>query len=660
MAIAKMNKLTLISFHEQKDQLLKSIQELQNLEVVDLHATELGDLDISTNDVEQLRTTIKHCETQIDQIESALTFLQSHLPKPSLLKKLRTKKQAYTLDRLSAEVDQFSTKELVNHLLNKQIELEKIDEQRQELTEEESFLSNWQKLNFCKQDVQNPKFITGSVGTVPQHIQNQYINQLKEADILFVEEIYQNKYEHGVFIAYDLTNKEEVQDLLNDCHFDDLTTNFVELPSEALKKIKHELTELQASQKQIISDLEKMGTEEWQLMLADEYYQAMLEREKSKLLFIDEKHLFVMEGWLEEAEVDSMKQALEETLSQHDYALLITDVMEEDYNRVPTVLKNNGFVAPFENITEMYNLPKYNEIDPTPYLAPFYFVFFGMMVADLGYGLLLFLATFLAFKLFNFDSTMKKNLKFFHLISYPTMIWGLIYGSFFGFELPFVLLSTIDDVITILVISVVFGLIHIFVALGLNTYLKLRDGDKYGSVADGFGWIMILLGLIILLVGSMLINNQLLSQIGGGLAILGVLSILGATMLASKNKALGLGLGVYNLYGVTGYIGDIVSYSRLMALGVSGASIALAFNMIIGFIPPIGRFTIGIVLFVALHALNLGLTMLSAYVHGARLILVEFFGKFYEGGGKAFKPLKASEKYIQLKSKNERLRDGGI
>lgn len=660
MAIAKMKKLTLISFHEQKEQLLKSIQELQNLEVVDLHSTELGDLEISTNDVEQLQTTIKQCETQIDHIESAINFLQSHLPETSLLKKLRTEKQAFTLESLSAEVAKFSTKELVDHLLTKQIELEKMEERRQKLTEEEAFFKNWKKLTFRKEDVQNAKFITGSVGTVPQHIQNQYINQLKETNILFIEEIYQNKDEHGVFISYDLKNEEEAQYVLNECHFDDLTTNFVENPSNALQKIKHELAELQTTQEQMISKLEKMKAEEWQLMLADEYNKAVLEREKSKLLVIDEKHLFVMEGWLEEAEVQSVKQVLQESLNPYDYSVLVEEIREEDYDRVPTILKNNNLIAPFENVTEMYNLPKYNEIDPTPLLAPFYFVFFGMMVADLGYGLLLWLATFTALKFLKFDPPMKKNLKFFHTLSYPTMVWGLIYGSFFGFELPFLLLSTTNDVITILIISVVFGLIQIFVALGINTYLKIREGEISASIADGIGWIAILTGLITLLLGSMIFNQALMTQIGAGITILGVLGILGASMAGSKNKGLGLGLGIYNLYGITSYIGDIVSYSRLMALGVSGASIALAFNMIISFIPPIGRFTIGIVLFIALHAVNIGLTMLSAYVHGARLIFVEFFGKFFEGGGKPFRPLKASEKYIILKNNNEKYRDGGI
>ena len=231
------------------------------------------------------------------------------------------------------------------------------------------------------------------------------------------------------------------------------------------------------------------------------------------------------------------------------------------------------------------------------------------------------------------------------------MIWGLIYGSIFGFSLPFHLLSTSDDVITILILSVVLGLIHILVALGLTTYLRLRDHDKAGAIGDGIGWIGILIGIIIWLLGSTILNNDLLSQIGLIITILGTLGILGAAVVSSDNKGLGLGIGVYNLYGITGYVGDIVSYSRLMALGISGGSIALAFNMIIDFMPPVAKFTIGIVLFVALHAVNIGLSYLSAYVHGARLIFVEFFGKFYEGGGKAFEPLKASEKYIELKNK---------
>lgn len=653
MAIAKMKKLTLISFHEQKDQLLQSIQALQKFEVVDLPSTDLGDYEGLPRQVDELETMIKNYQVRIDQVQAALSFLQPHLPKTALLKKLREEKKVLSLEDLAEKMTEFSSEELTENLLNKKSTLESITERRKQLNEDQMFLANWKRLNFSQADLQSLKQITGSVGTVPQHVQNEYIKQLNNHDLIFVEEVYQNRDEHGVMVFYDIEHKDVVTPLLNEWHFDDLTANFTEKPSELLKGIEKKQKELQSKAAEINSKLEKMQTEEWQLMLSEEYYQAKLDRERSKLFLVDENHLFIMEGWLEESRLSSFKSALKDTLEDQEYSLLVEDIKEEDYERVPVVLTNNDFIAPFENVTEMYSLPKYNEIDPTPFLAPFYLFFFGMMAADFGYGLILWIATFGALKFLNFNPSMKKNLKFFHLLSYPTMLWGLIYGSFFGTELPFVLLSTTDDVITILILSVIFGVIQIFLGLGMNAHLKLKNNDKYGSVSDGFGWIGIFIGLIVLLLGNMIFESDILTQVGIIIAISGALAIILTTMLASENKGLGVGLGLYNLYNITGYVGDIVSYTRLMAIGVSGGSIALAFNMIIGFIPPVGRFTIGILLFVALHAVNIGLTMLSAYVHGARLIFVEFFGKFYEGGGKALKPLKASEKYIQLKNQNE-------
>lgn len=207
--------------------------------------------------------------------------------------------------------------------------------------------------------------------------------------------------------------------------------------------------------------------------------------------------------------------------------------------------------------------------------------------------------------------------------------------------------------ITILILSVVFGMIQLFLGMGLSVHLSLKNKDKYGAVSDGMGWIGIFVGFIILILGQLVLDSELLTKTGAIISVLSAVAIIIATTLATENKALGAGLGIYNLYGITSYVGDLVSYTRLMALGVSGGSIAVAFNMIVGFIPPVGRYTIGILLIIALHLVNIGLTFLGSYVHGARLIFVEFFGKFYEGGGKALKPLKASEKYIQLKNQNE-------
>ena len=160
-----------------------------------------------------------------------------------------------------------------------------------------------------------------------------------------------------------------------------------------------------------------------------------------------------------------------------------------------------------------------------------------------------------------------------------------------------------------------------------------------------------MVGAIVGGLGKMLMDSQGLFFIGVGLAVLSALLIIVTPMLQSKSKLKGLAKGAYNLYGITSYIGDLVSYTQLMALGISGGSIAAAFNMLVGYMPPIARFSVGILLMLALHGLNIFLSLLSAYVHGARLQYVEFFGKFYEGGGRAFSPLKTEEKYVNIEQK---------
>ncbi|GEN56232.1 V-type ATP synthase subunit I [Halolactibacillus alkaliphilus] len=653
MAIAKMKKLTLISFHEQKDRLLQSIQALQRFEVVDLPSSDLGDVNVSPYEVDTLETVVKKFETRIDQVQTALGFIQPYIPKRPLKERLQEKRREYTLEELEQEIFTFSPKTLVKDVLDLEKRLDTIAELKKELNDKESFFKHWKKLDVSAHDLRSMERVTGSVGVIPQHDQNTYMTMLEASDLLYVNEVYQTRDEIGVVVYFDRRDQEAIKPLLNDAHFEHVTEKLTEKPHLALEDIDEELKALKKETASIKDRLAKMSKEVWQLMLTEEYYEAKLQRERSKLFLIDEKHLFIMEGWLEEEEVPQMELALKSVLPEAEYVLYVNDVKEEEIDNVPVVLKNNDYVSPFESITAMYNLPKYNEIDPTPFLAPFYLLFFGMMAADVGYGLLLWLATFAVLKFTEVSPAMKKNMRFFHLLSYPTIIWGLIYGSFFGAALPVVLLSTTNDVITILILSVIFGITQIFFGLGINTYLKLRNKDKFGAFSDGIGWIGIFIGLIVMLLGNMLLDSEILGTIGAIIAVASALGIILATTLGSENKALGVGLGVYNLYGITGYIGDIVSYTRLMALGVSSGSIALAFNMIIGFIPGVGRFTVGAVLFIVLHAVNLGLTFLSSYVHGARLIFVEFFGKFYEGGGKALNPLRAAEKHIQLKNQKQ-------
>ena len=188
--------------------------------------------------------------------------------------------------------------------------------------------------------------------------------------------------------------------------------------------------------------------------------------------------------------------------------------------------------------------------------------------------------------------------------------------------------------------------------LFLNTYQKAKRRDFHEAYANGLAWIFILLGLVAMILGPMIPGAAWLGTVGQILAIVNAIGIVLSSVIKAKSLG-GLGSGLYNLYGISGYIGDFVSYTRLMALGLSGGSIGAAFNTIVAFLPVWARFSIGLLLFVLLHGLNIFLSMLSGYVHGARLMFVEFFGKFYEGGGQPFQPLAPVNQNVQTKVKSE-------
>lgn len=654
MAIAKMNKVRIISLQTNKKDILQAIQGLQSVELIDLSQLYEQERSMDSSQAKTMEGKITQIEHRHQELEDQLIFLSGHLPKQSAISKLRQPIRKLTLSEIEEEAASINQEKIIHQVKGLREKLRLAAQTTQQIQEDEEFLLKWKRLPFVPNQTDANEYIRIVSGTIPQTNSGDFFRNVKESGFVFVEEMYQNREEHGITIIYDVKEEVAVRQLLEENHFFKIDYPFKSIPAEQLKLLQQKKETVRKEELEAKGELSQMQETEWQLKIMIEATYAKLERLRGERLLIDEPHLFVLEGWMETKKVNWVRDVLAQTMQPEDFAVLTEEVTEEDYDTVPIVLENNKYVEPFENITAMYSMPRYNEIDPTPFLMPFYLVFFGMMLADAGYGLVLLIATTIALKVFHLEKGMQKNMRFFRLLSISTIAWGLIYGSFLGLELPIVPLSIMDDVNTILIISVVFGVIQILLGLGIKSYMYIRDGDINSAVSEGIGWITIFAGIILLVVANLVFPSELLSTTGGIVAIAGAAAVIVASALASANKALGVGVGLYNLYGITGYVGDIVSYTRLMALGVSGGSIGLAFNMIIDFLPPAARFTIGILLFIVLHMVNIGLSSLSAYVHGARLIFVEFFGKFYEGGGKALEPLKTSEEYIELKNKFER------
>jgi len=278
-----------------------------------------------------------------------------------------------------------------------------------------------------------------------------------------------------------------------------------------------------------------------------------------------------------------------------------------------------------------------------------------MMVADIGYGLAIFLVGLAVRKILKVKRSTRKFVDFLFYLSFPIMGWGVVYGSLCGIKMPFGLISTTVDIIPMIVISIALGYLHIMAGLIIQVINLIRHKRFFDMMTGGLSWILVLLGGGVMIVEMFVpflyhlgiwITGEII--LGAGL----VMMIILPAFQYGKRWYMGLGKGLYTLYGAISYLGDFVSYTRLMALGVAGGSVSLAFNAILAYLPLPVRFTFGIILAIALHALNIFLSGLSAYVHGIRLQFIEFFGKFYSGGGRKFEPFKAAEKNVIIIENN--------
>ena len=649
MAIAKMNKVMLIAPTDKQNDLLDAIQELQSLEVTSLdQAKELfteNSIALQEVDTEEMNAL----QQKFEGIHAAIAFVEKNQKQPSLIQKLKTPKEQFTLSELQKEVQSWDADALVEHVESIRTTLRKKDEKLKELREKEALLRKWSVLDFYPKDIFKHPYTKTKMGTIPQASDNAYLEGLKQSELISVHEVYHTREEIGLLVTYPRKAQQAAKEELAKAHFSIVWYAFEEAPSVELEKNLKAQQAVVEAKKKVLDDLQEEKDLLRQLQLSAEVTYNELQKEQAKNELVNGQHVFVLQGWLTTKAVDAVEVQLKDKLGEGEYVFLPLEIAEEEYEEVPTVLENNTFLQPFENLTEMYGLPKYGELDPTPYTAPFYLVFFGMMAADLGYGALLWLGTFIMLKFFHFDKGMNRNLKFFHLLSYPVMIWGIVFGSAFGADLPFQPLSLSKDLITIMILSIIFGVIQIMVGLSLGAYSNLKKKAYVDAYTSHLGWLAIITGIILYVLGSMVLNISWIATIGSSIAIIAAVAIVVVTVLTSENKWGGLASGLYNLYGISGYVADVVSYTRLMALAVSGGSIASAFNMLVGFLPPVARFTAGIFLIVALQGLNIFLSFLGAYVHGLRLQFVEFFGKFYDGGGHALKPFKTYEKYVDIK-----------
>lgn len=647
MAIVKMNKFTLLAFESQKAKLLEKLQSFSEVEFINLQDDEILENNEELIDLykDDSGSQYEKCEEKLSMAKFALEFLKDYIPNKSGFKAMKEGKKELTLKEIENQVLESNWEEIYNKVKEKEENINSLENKITKLQTIIDTMKPWEKLDVSFEELSSMK-TPYFLGSVPKQYEESFISEITDT---YVEIISTNNQDLFFLVICGEDKKEEIAEKLRGFGFSQFKTQSTEVPINLIHDSMDKIEKLQSKKFFVCEELSALEEEEKILEIAYEHFNNMVIRKEAINNFLKTENVTLIQGWLPLNENEKFKSVIEETLGE-DFYFVFEDVKDEEILNVPIKLENNSLNDSFESITEMYSVPRYDEIDPTPLLAPFYLLFFGMMVADVGYGLIQLAATLAALKLFKFDKDTKKFVKFFFYLSFPVIGFGLIYGSFFGDFIKFKgLINPSTDVNTILITSVVFGIVQIFCGLAIKAYMLIRIGKYKEAFYDSGVWVLTLIPIGLLLGGKTIGLSGIAISIALGVMIFGMLVIVLTGGREMEGKGAQLGQGVYALYGITNYVGDLVSYTRLMALGLAGGSIASALNLIIDMVPGAAIFVAGPLIFILGHIFNLGLSLLGAYVHTCRLQYVEYFGKFYEGGGRAFTPFKTNNKYINLK-----------
>ena len=410
------------------------------------------------------------------------------------------------------------------------------------------------------------------------------------------------------------------------------------------KALAENLATLEKERQEIEQRIAGLGGKREALLEASDRAAIALRREEAKSRLVGTDKVFLLEGWLP---ADRCAE-IEKTLEPFTCAIETREPTEDEYPQVPVQLKNNKLTRPLNMVTEMYSLPAYGTLDPNPLIAPFFILFYGIMMADMGYGLLMMIASVIISKKYRPKGTSGELFSLLGLCGISTFIMGALTGGFFGdfltqlvaivspgtvFALP-KLFDPLDDLTMILIGSMALGMVQIVTGMAISLIEKCKRKKFLDAFFEEITWWIVFIGIALLALGK----GAAVLYVGCALVLLGPIV---------QGKGWGKLTGVFgSLYNhVTGYFGDILSYTRLMALMLAGSVIAQVFNMLAA-MP--GNVIAFIIISMLGNAMNFGLNLLGCYVHDLRLQCLEFFNKFYVDGGKPFRPMTLDTEYVDL------------
>ena len=515
-------------------------------------------------------------------------------------------------------------------------DLSHLQGEKAQLAAEISQYEPWEKLDVKTEDISPTRFTDCRTGFVPLAAFEKLANDMQSMGC-HIETFGDAPEGVTVFAVWHKDDAGRVKELFDEAGFAEASVKRERgTPSQALIRLRGQLAHVDERIAALEKKAAQLAEDKSALQILFEQQTAAQKRSATGAEYTETT--FRLDGWVRADKTAAIENALAS----------VTDVFElsfrdpTDDELPPTVVENSKWVTPFEFVTNLYSRPNPRSIDPNPLMAPFFFIFFGMMVSDAVYGLLLAAGAYAYLKVFKPKGSFAQLVTLLIFGGVSTAVWGAMFGGWFGFELKPILFVPMNNPLPMLILCFAFGVVQIFAGLIIKAYMMMRDGDFIGAFADNISWVCLISGLL-LLVSPVKIAGYVLAIAGVALILL----FGGREKTGIVGKFVG---GLSSLYGIMNYFSDILSYSRLFALGLATGVIGMVINTLCSMVAGSGVWALPFALIIMLggHLFNIVINTLGAYVHASRLQYIEYYGKFFESGGKEFTPLAFNPVYVDI------------
>jgi V/A-type H+-transporting ATPase subunit I len=672
MAVLQMKKVLICALKKDRKAVLEFLQRKGTLEIC--ADQDYDEVFKSEDKSASMRIFVKNA----DKADDALRILNEYNPEKKKLTEALEGRKEVTEEEFSECI---ATQNETIALCDELIALERdVAETHAQIVKKESdriALEPWEKLDIplnCSGTKKTSIFI-GSVSSemTLDMLYTKFAEISPDLDDVYIELISSSPEQTCFMVVTDKSDRDKAGDILRQLNYTRAPSSDKK-PSEEIQDIDSDIKLLRKKADDDIKKIRESSEYRSKIRMASDYYRIRAQKYEVLSTLAQSKKTFLIKGYIPERDSAKFKKELEK---KFDISVELNDPTDED--KIPTELSNDAFSAPVESIVESYSMPSRGEIDPSKLVSLFYYVLFGMMLSDAAYGLIIVTVCGICLKKFkNMENSMRKALTMFLYCGISTVFWGIMFGSFFGdavnviattffnrpdISLPALWFEPLNKPMKMLAFCFAIGIVHLMTGLGAKLYSCLKSGSIKDAIYDCVFWYMLVLGAIVYMMKIEMFTSMLsipftvpetVGNVAGILAIIGGIGIILTGGRSSKNWFKRILKGLYSFYGITGYLSDILSYSRLLALGLATSVIATVFNKMGSML---GNTPVGVALFIIVflmgHTLNLLINALGAYVHTNRLQFVEFFGKFYEGGGTKFNPFGINTKYYKFKEEKE-------